>query len=615
MFVRPLGVIAVFASLSAGLALAQEPMPDWSAEQIAKLPAGETAVRLFNGQDLTGWEGQAEKYFSVKEGAIVGKNDKEHAPGASTYLVTKKPYRNFRLIFESMLAESEMHSGIALWGKPVERMGDPFSYQGHLVMYPSAYGFYDLYGRNSIFTDKLGVAKSAGKQHDWNRMEILATGSRIRHVINGRLVADWTDSQPETCQPGPIGLQLHSNTVPQEVRFRGLILTENPKDQLVTVENRDAGLLTDAVKPSDSGIDAAKLAKISDRMKEFVASKQISGAVTLVARRGRVVHLDAVGLADIKASREMKKDSIFAVASMTKPISATAVMILLDEGKLSLTDPVSKHIPAFADIKLKSGAKPTREITIRDLLTHTSGLGGSQVNVGTLANTVDEIVKRGLDFEPGSKWQYSPAITVCGRIVEVASGQAFDEFLAKRIFEPLGMKETSFLPGPAEQQGRLARIYKPNADKTDLEPGRNFITEESTVLTPNPSGGLFSTALDMARFYQAILNGGELNGKRIVSADAVKQMKSVQSGELATGFTPGNSWGLGWCLIRQPQGVSKMLSPGTFGHGGAFGTQGWVDPKQEMIYVLMIQREGLPNADGSEMRQALQQLAVDAIVE
>eukprot|EP00913_Durusdinium_trenchii_P008960 g8426.t1 len=175
------------------------------------LPSSEKPVHLFNGKDLSGWEGQTKKYFSVKDGIIVAKNTKQNAPKASTYLVTRKKYRNFRLIFEAKLVTSEMHSGIAFWGKNVTKAGDKYSYQGHLVMFPSGYGFYDLYRRNSIYRDKKRVARKAGKQHDWNRMEILAIGNRIRHVINGKLVADWTDPKPEYCQPGPIGLQLHSN--------------------------------------------------------------------------------------------------------------------------------------------------------------------------------------------------------------------------------------------------------------------------------------------------------------------------------------------------------------------------------------------------------------------
>ena len=208
---------------------------DWTESQLAQLPKSEKPIHLFDGQSLRGWKGQTEKYFSVEDGIIVAKNDADNAPKASTYLVTEKEYRNFRLIFEAKLVTSEMHSGIALWGKTVEKEGDPYSYMGHLVMFPSSYGYYDLYRRNGIYSDADGAAKKAGRQHDWNQMEILAIGSRIQHAINGKAVADWTDPMPELCEAGPIGLQLHSNTVPQEIHFRGLVLTENPEDTLVTV--------------------------------------------------------------------------------------------------------------------------------------------------------------------------------------------------------------------------------------------------------------------------------------------------------------------------------------------------------------------------------------------
>lgn len=212
-----------------------KPADDWSEQQVSKLPASEKPIHLFNGKNFDGWEGQVDKYFTIADGIIVAKNTSDSAPKASTYLVTKEKYRNFRLIFEAKLVESEMHSGIALWGKTVEKEGDPYSYMGHLVMFPSGYGFWDLYRRNGIYGDD-GRAKKAGHQHDWNRMEIVATGSRIRHAINGQLVADWEDPKPELCENGPIGLQLHSNSVPQELHFRGLILTVDPEDKLVTVE-------------------------------------------------------------------------------------------------------------------------------------------------------------------------------------------------------------------------------------------------------------------------------------------------------------------------------------------------------------------------------------------
>jgi hypothetical protein len=229
---RTLIAVTLFA---VPVAAQDKPAADWSEQQVARLPKTEKPVRLFNGKDLAGWEGLTGKYFNVVDGIIVAKNGGDNAPKASTYLVTKEKYRNFRLIFEAKLVTSEMHSGISLWGKTIEKEEGPWSYQGHLVMFPSHYGFWDLYRRNLIYQDKEGAAKKVGRQHDWNQMEILAIGDRIRFALNGQAVADWTDPMPDLCQPGPIGLQLHSNKEPQEVQFRGLILTENPEDRLVTV--------------------------------------------------------------------------------------------------------------------------------------------------------------------------------------------------------------------------------------------------------------------------------------------------------------------------------------------------------------------------------------------
>jgi len=363
--------------------------------------------------------------------------------------------------------------------------------------------------------------------------------------------------------------------------------------------------------PCAAGMDAAKLAQIAERMNEFIADQQVSGSVTLVARGGRIVHLGAVGCADMENERPMCRDTIFAIASMTKPITATAVMILQDSGKLSVDDPVSKYIPQFREVSI-DGKRASREITIRDLMTHTSGVGGSQRNQGSLQRTVELIAEQPFQFQPGSKWKYSPGLTVCGRVVEVASGQPFDRFLDERIFRPLKMVDTTFCPTPL-QRDRLAQLYKPSADKKSIQATAHWISELSEDRTPNPSGGLFSTASDMARFYQMILNGGQLDGERIVSEAAVRQMTNVQTGDLITGFTPGNGWGLGWCIVREPQGVTRMLSPGTFGHGGAFGTQGWVDPVREMIFVLMIQRTGFGNGDASDIRGKFQEIAVQAI--
>ena len=358
--------------------------------------------------------------------------------------------------------------------------------------------------------------------------------------------------------------------------------------------------------------DEQVLAQIPERIREFVADHQISGAVTLVTDDGRVVHHEAVGHADLENDRPMRKDSIFGIASMTKPITATAVMILQDDGKLSIDDPVARYIPEFKNVTLRNGQPPTREITLRDLLTHTSGLGGSQQNQGTLRETVEQLARRPLEFEPGTKWQYSPGLTVCGRVIEVVSGQPYEEFLAARIFQPLGMRDTSFHPTP-DQQRRIVTLYEPGEDGRSLKAASHWLTELSEDRTPNPSGGLFSTAADMGRFYQAILNGGELDGKRIVSESSVREMTRVQTGDLTTGFTPGNGWGLGWCVVHEPQGVTAMLSPGSFGHGGLFGTQGWIDPQRRMIFVLLIQRANFGNSDASDIRRVFQDLAVKAV--
>jgi CubicO group peptidase (beta-lactamase class C family) len=355
-------------------------------------------------------------------------------------------------------------------------------------------------------------------------------------------------------------------------------------------------------------VPVAKPADVAARMQQFVDRKQVSGAVTLVAHKGRVVRLDTVGEADLKTHRPMAKNSMFAIASMTKPITATAIMILQDEGKLSVGDPVSKYLPEFKSVAL-AGRPPRREITLRDLMTHTSGVVGKQETEGTLRQTAEMLARRPLGFEPGTKWEYSPGLTVCGRVIEVVSGQPYEAFLRDRIFSPLNMNDTTFHP-TAEQRARAAKLYAIDKESQSLVPGKHWLFDVNDQTTPNPSGGLFSTASDLGRFYQMVLNGGELEGRRVLSADAVRQMTTVQTGDLKTGFTPGCGWGLGWGIVREPQGVTKDLSPGSFGHGGAFGTQGWIDPQRQMIVVLLIQRIGMPNGDASDIRRSLQEAAV-----
>jgi CubicO group peptidase (beta-lactamase class C family) len=364
---------------------------------------------------------------------------------------------------------------------------------------------------------------------------------------------------------------------------------------------------------------------IAERMKAYVDDGTISGAVTLVATRDRVLSLDVVGQADLASQKPMRADSLFWIASMTKPIAAVAVLMLQDEGKLNVEDPVEKYLPEFKNqwlIKEKSSntltlARPARPITVRDLLTHTSGLGdvASPRPDATLAELVMAYAQQPLRFPPGSKWEYcNSGINTLGRIVEVVSGQKVETFMQRRIFNPLGMKDTTFCP-TAGQAKRLAKTYKSGKDGKALEETEIFFIKgglSDRKRTPLPAGGLFSTAADMARLYRMMLNGGELRGKKILSKEAVALLTRTQTGDIKTGFTDGMSWGFGFQVVKEPQGVTAMLSPGTFGHGGAYATQSWADPKKDLIYVLMIQRAGFPNGDNSPVRKAFQEAAIAA---
>jgi CubicO group peptidase (beta-lactamase class C family) len=348
---------------------------------------------------------------------------------------------------------------------------------------------------------------------------------------------------------------------------------------------------------------------VRERMRQSVEAREIAGAVTLVATPDRVVHLDATGEADIAAGTPMRPDTLFWIASMTKPVTATAVLMLQDEGKLSVDDPVEKYLPEFGRLRT-AGGEPAR-VTIRHLLTHTSGLGEISADeargIETLAGLIPLYVAKPVQFEPGTKWAYCQSgINTAGRIVEVASGEPFDAFLARRLFGPLGMKDTTFYP-TAEQLPRLATSYR-RTDRGELEAAENRLLSGKSPTSrdrfPAANGGLFSTAPDYARFCQMILAGGEQGGRRYLKPESVALMTTLQTGPLATGFTPGNGWGLGWCIVREPQGVTAPLSPGTFGHGGAYGTQAWIDPGKRRIEILMVQRANFPNADASEVRRA-----------
>jgi CubicO group peptidase (beta-lactamase class C family) len=358
---------------------------------------------------------------------------------------------------------------------------------------------------------------------------------------------------------------------------------------------------------------AAADSSVADRMRQFVEQKEIAGAVTLVATRDKVLDVQAVGFSDLDKKEPMRPDAIFWIASMTKPITATAIMMLQEEGKLSVDDPASKYIPELANLKTKDG-KPAN-VTLRHMLTHTSGMGeatSDQMRAAkSLADLIPVYTAQPVKFTPGSKWEYCQSgINSLGRIVEIVSGQNLEEFFQARLLGPLGMKDTTFYPTES-QVARIAKSYKRTSDGK-LEESPVFILEGHAASDrgryPAANGGLFSTASDYGRFCRMILSGGSLDGKQYLKPETVKQMTTVQTPpSITTGFTPGNGWGLGWCVVKEPQGVTATLSPGTHGHGGAFGTQAWIDPQKGVIYVLMTQRANFPNSDASDVRKGFQE--------
>ena len=373
-----------------------------------------------------------------------------------------------------------------------------------------------------------------------------------------------------------------------------------------------AGFVTSGLiaREAAAPLDAAKLAAIRPAMEQAVAAKQAAGIVTLVMQDGKVVHHEAAGFADVAKKQPMPKDALFWIASMTKSVNATAVMILVDEGKLSLDEPASKWLPEIGAVKLASGQLPARPIVLRDLLSHTAGIT-FQRRAPTdgamfLKTYVASLVKTPLSFEPGSAYEYGFGPTIAGRIVEIASGMRYDEFLTRRIFEPLGMSDTMFNLDEAHR-ARIARTYKKDEETRELVPGYNpFVTSDATVKhMVEPSGGLFSTAADMGRFYAMIANGGELDGKRIVSAKSVAEMTHthhVGRKEL--------TYGLGWQCNTEKQRVCGAMPVGSFGHGGAFATNGWVDPAHKIVTVFMVQNVLVP--DSGKPRDAFQRAVMEA---
>jgi CubicO group peptidase (beta-lactamase class C family) len=359
--------------------------------------------------------------------------------------------------------------------------------------------------------------------------------------------------------------------------------------------------VTAADQPASKSVAAA--------LQPFVDNHSLAGAVTLVADKDKVLSLEAVGFADVGAKKPLKTDAVFWIASQSKSITAVALMMLVDDGKVKLDDPVEKYLPEFKDqwVIVEQDKehqllkKPKQPVTVRMVLSHTSGLPFKSameqptLDLLPLRDAVRSYAMTPLLSEPGRKYLYSNAgINTAGRIIEVVSGMSYEDFLDKRLFGPLGMKDTTFWPDE-EQLKRLAKSYKPNKDKTDLE--ETTITALKYPLNdrkrqPVPAGGLFSTAGDLGNFCQMLLNGGVFKGKRYLSEAAVKEMTTKQTGE----------------AIKDNYGLGFSTGDGTFGHGGAYSTNMTIDTKRGLITVFLVQHAGFPG-DGAKSRDAFKKAA------
>jgi len=379
-------------------------------------------------------------------------------------------------------------------------------------------------------------------------------------------------------------------------------------------------------------LSAERLDRIHELVQRHIQAGDITGAVMLVARRGQVAYVDVAGTLDQEGIRPMQRDSVFRLASMTKPVIGAAVMMMIEEGRLRLNDPISMYIPEFSDQRVAmleaagtEGNPPTfhtvpaeRDITIKDLLTHTSGLSSGPMGQSegrrmrrqpeeTLADYIPRLGRTPLEFQPGSRWMYSASdgIDVLARVVEIVSETPLNIFLSQRIFDPLDMPDTSHYPTDA-QMPRLATAYR----RTDegLVETQNSLSMSSRVYFAG-GGGLVSTVDDYAHFAQMLANGGELNGTRLLSPRTVKLMSSVHIPSTLPGRGTGEGYGLSVRVVDDAVAGNHRISDGSFGWSGAYGTHFWIDPVEDIVAVMMIQ------TPIREMRPEFENAVMQAIIE
>jgi CubicO group peptidase (beta-lactamase class C family) len=399
-----------------------------------------------------------------------------------------------------------------------------------------------------------------------------------------------------------------------------------------------------AGKPEEAGLSKERLDRIGAAMQQHVAENRVAGAIGLIARRGRIGYFETWGMMDKESGKPMRKDAIFRIYSMTKAVTGVATMILYEEGRFFLNDPASKYLPELAGLKvavektdaagkrvLSHTVPAEREMMIRDLLRHTSGLNYQgprdekgdpfYVTAGVMRPdiTIEEAVKRlgkvPLVHQPGSTWDYSISQDVLGRLIEVVSEKPLDRFFEERIFKPLGMVDTGFHV-PQEKWDRLAALYTPNPDKTikrHAGPPQESYKKPAVMLAGG--AGLVSTAMDYARFCQMLLNGGELDGARILSRKTVELMSADHLGDIPRAGNvsqPGTGFGLTFAVNLGPGRNGNIGSEGEYNWGGAAGTRFWIDPKEQMIGVFMVQI--LPHTNliyGSQFKQLAYQAIAD----
>ncbi len=393
-------------------------------------------------------------------------------------------------------------------------------------------------------------------------------------------------------------------------------------------------------EPETLGMSAERLARIGPAMQRYIDDDRVPGTVTAVAREGRVVHLEARGLRDVAAEAPMTPETVFRIASMTKPITSVALMMLWEAGRLQLDDAVADYLPAFADMKVSTTADASGEtgelvpaespITVRQLLTHTAGFANSYVgnteayerladpdDYATLEAWIPRLAALPLNYQPGTDWQYSHATDVVGRLVEKVSGQDLDVFFRERIFEPLGMRDTHFFLDPEDPETpRLAAQYTPGEDGTielDDPAGAQsrWVTAPETML--RGAGGLVSTIGDYLRFQQMMLQGGRLGDVRLLGPKTVSLMLENHTGELELWLPgPGHGFGLGYAVVTDRGEAATPLSRGSAYWGGAYCTFSWIDRREALVAVLMTQVRPYTHLD---IRAEFQNLVSAAVIE